>query len=584
MSSLLSTAKSVAQLAAKQAEKTKLTTITLPAQYQPLGKHCYELQQHRTEFSDLFQKLDAIRSQLANIAKSSEGKPTPQSLGDKAKATAGKAMNAAQSQKLSMQQASLFGALGKAVYEAHGNNSGPSNLTTPIAASLSRLAVLDADISRLSSEGKGSWITPKRLAIAGAVAACLFVVAVMKEVQKGRDNGRTAVAQSRDGTSVETIEPASSESTPIVEIAATDLYAAFQNNPEAADKQYKGKWLAVTGAVGTRDNSPKNHPGTTLMGLEGASEKDSYVACYFIKQNEPMLRLLDSTPQPPIIGKCAGAAQSEYGKADHPLIEVQLMECRISGPTMRTPDSPVTQAQSIFGHRVPVVNDGNASVATSSGTVTLTKAFFPMEVGKEREVVHRLYLLTDEPVPPVDKQGTLVFTPYIRDPNANAVSLRLRFETTDKFHPNKDDWINHDFVDHSDFRFTSRGVESLIYNLAGVWGTVFPFGSKVGDQWIAHGSPDVAIAWLYRFVRVEQNSGTPCAVVEAVYITGSGGPLRYCQWYLMENVGIVRWDYFGRGWDWNTKDHKDEWVPKAQILTNDWKGSKSPIGPLEWKK
>ena len=185
MSSLLSTAKSAAQLAAKQAEKTKLTTITLPSQYQPLGKHGYESQQYRAEFADLFQKLDAVRSQLAAVATSTEGKPTPQTLGDKAKAAAGKAMQAAQSQKLVMQQSSLYGALGKAVYEAHGENSGPLNLTGPIAASLSRLADLDADISRLSSEGKGSWITPKRLAIAAGVAACLLVMAVISNVLTG---------------------------------------------------------------------------------------------------------------------------------------------------------------------------------------------------------------------------------------------------------------------------------------------------------------------------------------------------------------------------------------------------------------
>ena len=182
MSSLLSTAKSAAQLAAKQAEKTKIVTITLPAQYQPLGKHCYESQQHRAEFTDLFQKLDAVRSQLGTIATSSEGKLTPQSLSDKAKATAGKAMQAAQSQKLSMQQSSLFGALGKAVYEAHGENSGPSNVIGPIAVSFARLAELDADISQLSSEGKGSWITPKRLAIAGAVVLGMFGLLILAAV------------------------------------------------------------------------------------------------------------------------------------------------------------------------------------------------------------------------------------------------------------------------------------------------------------------------------------------------------------------------------------------------------------------
>ena len=203
MSSLLSTAKSAAQLAAKQAEQTKLTTITLPAQYQPLGKHCYESQQHRAEFTDLFQKLDAVRSQLGTIATSSEGKLTPQSLSDKAKATAGKAMQAAQSQKLSMQQSLLFGALGKAVYEAHGERSGPSNLTGPIAASVARLADLDADISSLSAEGKGSWITPKRLAIAGAVVLCVSVLSAVGNL----GNRRQEQTRSETGSSAEPQHP-----------------------------------------------------------------------------------------------------------------------------------------------------------------------------------------------------------------------------------------------------------------------------------------------------------------------------------------------------------------------------------------
>ena len=176
-SSFVSTAKATAQLAAKQAEKTKLTTITLPAAYRPLGKYCHESQQYRAEFSDLFQQLDAIKTKLAAItAKQNEKPSTPQSVTDRAKATAGNAMQAAQSQKLSMQQSSLFSTLGKAVYEKHANQSGPASVTAPIAGSLARLAAVDSDIARHSSAGKGSWITPKRLAIAGGLAACLLVV------------------------------------------------------------------------------------------------------------------------------------------------------------------------------------------------------------------------------------------------------------------------------------------------------------------------------------------------------------------------------------------------------------------------
>ena len=321
MSTFMSTAKSAAQLAAKQTEKTKLTTITLRSVYRPLGKHCYESQEYRADFPDLFGQLDAIQHELATLAAGHTEQPSSQSFGDKAKAMAGKVTQAAQSQKLSMQQSSVFGALGKAVYEAHGEASGPSSLTAPIAASLSRLGDLDADISRLSSEGKGSWITPKRLAIVGAVAACLFVMAVV---------GSLGTNQSKTTTKGDTLQ----------NVSATDLYAAFKNDPEAADKKYKGKWLAVSGQVGTRDNAPKNHPGTIMMGLTGSSDTDAYIACYFAPEDEPMLQLLNSTPQPPIIGKCLGAAQSEYGKAGQTLIEVQLRQCNILPVASAKPQSP----------------------------------------------------------------------------------------------------------------------------------------------------------------------------------------------------------------------------------------------------
>ena len=186
MSTFMSTAKSAAQLAAKQTEKTKLTTITLRSVYRPLGKHCYESQEYRADFPDLFGQLDAIQNELATLVARQTDKPSStQSFGDKTKAMAGNVMQAAQSQKLSMQQSSLFNVLGKAVYERHQEASGPSTVTAPIAACLSRLVAIEADISTLSSEGKGSWITPKRLAIVGTVAACLLVTVAIGKVIPG---------------------------------------------------------------------------------------------------------------------------------------------------------------------------------------------------------------------------------------------------------------------------------------------------------------------------------------------------------------------------------------------------------------
>lgn len=174
MVSFLSTAKAAVQLAARRAEKTKLTTITLPAAYRLLGQHCYASQQYRADFPDLFQQLDSIQTGLSEITSRRAGQPVPNSFGEKAKATAGKAMQAAQTQNLSMQQPSLFGRIGKVVYEKYHDASGPYNVITPIRAALARCEVLDAEIDRLSSEGT-SWLTPKRLAVAGVGVALLLL-------------------------------------------------------------------------------------------------------------------------------------------------------------------------------------------------------------------------------------------------------------------------------------------------------------------------------------------------------------------------------------------------------------------------
>lgn len=176
--SLVEAAKDAAQYAAKQTERAKLTNLTLPPLYQALGRHAFSSPDFRAEFAELFQQLDQVQTEQSEI----RGRTlvTTKSFGDKAKAMAGQAMDAAQSQKLSLRQSSLFGTLGKAVYDKHEAASGPQELVKPIADTVARLAMLDSELDGLSSSKDGSWITPKRLAIAvggiGCLAMLLFVL------------------------------------------------------------------------------------------------------------------------------------------------------------------------------------------------------------------------------------------------------------------------------------------------------------------------------------------------------------------------------------------------------------------------
>jgi hypothetical protein len=171
-------ARGAAQYAAKQTERTKLTKLTLPPLYQALGRHTLSSPDFRAEFAELFQQLDQVNAELSEI--SGRSPVTANSFGDKAKAMAGQAMQAAQKQKISLRQSSLLGTLGKAVYDKHEAASGPQELVKPIADTVARLAMLDSELDGLSSSKDGSWITPKRLAIAvggiGCLAVLLFVL------------------------------------------------------------------------------------------------------------------------------------------------------------------------------------------------------------------------------------------------------------------------------------------------------------------------------------------------------------------------------------------------------------------------
>jgi hypothetical protein len=183
-----SAAKGAAQYAAKQTERTKLVNLTLPSLYQSLGRHAFSSPDLRTEFAEVFQQLDQVQAEQSEIK--SRTPVATKSLGDKAKAMAGQAMDAAQAQKLSLRQSSLFGTLGKAVYDKHEAARGPQELVKPITMALDRLTKLDSDIHELSATREGSLVTPKRLVLC-FVAGLLCMIAF--SLKRGSINNQQAM-------------------------------------------------------------------------------------------------------------------------------------------------------------------------------------------------------------------------------------------------------------------------------------------------------------------------------------------------------------------------------------------------------
>lgn len=169
----IKTSKAAIELVTKQMVKVKLATFTLPSLYRPLGEYCYNSAISRTDFLSQFEQIDKVKTELA-ITNQQTPPPIQPSLITKLKALLTKVTKAVQSRMLFRKQSLLFTNLGKVAFEKQGESSGPENLAAPVRDTLGRIQSLESEISRLNSQSKGDWITPKRLAIAG-VAFLLLV-------------------------------------------------------------------------------------------------------------------------------------------------------------------------------------------------------------------------------------------------------------------------------------------------------------------------------------------------------------------------------------------------------------------------
>jgi hypothetical protein len=175
LTSLSATTGAASKLIAVQTERTTLTTITLPTAYRALGKDCVQQKRHLQSVPELIEQLRTVMASLKSLSETAKSQPVAQSLTDKAKAAGKQAADLARQKQLGMKRDSLLAEIGRAIHDIHGEGSGAAEVVVPVREALDRLAALDADISRLSEVGKGSLLTPKRLAIGSGVAAVLLV-------------------------------------------------------------------------------------------------------------------------------------------------------------------------------------------------------------------------------------------------------------------------------------------------------------------------------------------------------------------------------------------------------------------------
>jgi hypothetical protein len=144
-SSLAQRGKAAARYVARQAERTKLVSMTLPAAYLALGRHVYSSGRSQAEFPDLHQKVAGFAGEIEGIESRAAAQPKAEGFIAKAKAAARTAQEMMQVQSLRVKGNRVLTELGKAAFEKIGPAAGPDELVRPIAEARDRVAALDAE-------------------------------------------------------------------------------------------------------------------------------------------------------------------------------------------------------------------------------------------------------------------------------------------------------------------------------------------------------------------------------------------------------------------------------------------------------
>lgn len=167
-------ARSVGSLVAKQAERAKLSNISLPSAYRELGQQVFE-SGNRRDFPDLHDRIDEIVASIDHLNTEADGVEPADTLGAKAKAVLDSGKAAAKRKVLERTRSQAFIELGKAAFE-HDDQHG-TLASKKIAEVISRLAALDREIEELkreSSEGMKNLRTNP--VVIGVLLVCFFPV------------------------------------------------------------------------------------------------------------------------------------------------------------------------------------------------------------------------------------------------------------------------------------------------------------------------------------------------------------------------------------------------------------------------
>ncbi len=198
LSELLGTAKAAKELTTAQTRRAKLSNLDLPAAYLAFGKNVFESGSLKSEFADLFERIEKTKVEIQNLGQPSSDQSQANEFKDKVRAGAASLKAKGQQKVLSVKLDSLYRELGKNAFEAHREGSGPQELSNQITRCRDEIESLDENISRLSDVGKGKLLTPKRLIIGAGVLLLMVIGAVLPDRPSSTTNSPGQSSSSND--------------------------------------------------------------------------------------------------------------------------------------------------------------------------------------------------------------------------------------------------------------------------------------------------------------------------------------------------------------------------------------------------
>jgi hypothetical protein len=139
----LASSKTTAAAAAAAAEWTKLATVSLPAAYIALGKHCASRTDLRHLFPERYAALDRVRAEIEEATRALSGNSKATTFAEKAKEIARKGVTLAASQAQKVRYQKALYDLGANAYAAKDEANAPLELCERISTISERIALLE---------------------------------------------------------------------------------------------------------------------------------------------------------------------------------------------------------------------------------------------------------------------------------------------------------------------------------------------------------------------------------------------------------------------------------------------------------